>query len=175
MNSASLYRIHLLMLLLFISTVASNYAYAQKSVVKTIIVDASGRGDYKSIQAAINSLPDSSTTPRVISIRNGIYREKIYLEKHNIILNGENREKTIITQAIARDEWRCMHNDDWGVATVNVDGNDITFQNLTITNSFGFDWKMEKIIDCGNNNADPQKTITKNSHQMALRTMHSTR
>ncbi|MHA4845516.1 pectinesterase family protein, partial [Flavitalea antarctica] len=85
---------------------------------KNIIVSPDGKGDYRSIQAAINSLPDSSAVTRTIHIRNGIYNEKIYLEKHNVILKGQDREKTIIAQAIARDEWRCKHNDDWGVATL---------------------------------------------------------
>ncbi|ANE49710.1 pectinesterase family protein [Flavisolibacter tropicus] len=140
-----------------------------------IVVDAYGKGDYKTIQGAINSLPDSATTPRVIYIRNGVYNEKLYIEKHNLILLGEDREKTIITQAIARDAWRCLHNEDWGVATINTDGNDLTFQNLTITNSFGFDWKGDETIPCATDTVAHQKTISKSGHQMALRTMNSTR
>ncbi len=115
---------------------------------KRITVDISGKGDYKSIQAALNSLTDTSAIARTIFIRNGIYPEKIYLEKHNVILLGENREKTVITQAISQDEWRCGHTDDWGVATINIDGDDITLKNLTIINSFGFDWKKTIEIPC---------------------------
>ena len=99
----------------------------------------------------------------------------MYIEKHNIVLLGEDREHTIITQAIARDEWRCMHNDDWGVATMNVDGNDITLQNLTVTNSFGFDWTADLTIDCPMDTVNHQKKIGKSGHQMALRTMNATR
>jgi hypothetical protein len=91
-----------------------------------ITVAKSGRADFNSIQAAINSLPDSSASPRTISIRAGVYNEKLYIEKSNIILEGEDREKTIITEAIARDEWRCGHTDDWGVATMNVGASDLT-------------------------------------------------
>ena len=87
------------------------------SISSAIIVDANGKGDYRSIQAAINSLPDSSSVPITIFIKNGVYNEKIYIEKSNLILKGEDRDKTIITQDIARDEWRCNHKDDWGVAT----------------------------------------------------------
>lgn len=146
-------------------------AYAQKKIV----VDIKGKGNYRSIQAAINSLPDSSASPQIIYIKKGVYNEKIYLEKHNVVLMGEDREKTIITQSIARDKWRCLHNDDWGVATVNVDANDITFQNLTIKNTFGFDWKKDEVIDCPLDTITHQKTLKKSSHQMALRTMNATR
>ncbi len=148
---------------------------AQKAAGK-IVVAQNGKGDFKTIQGAINSLPDSSATPRIIFIKDGVYHEKIYLQKSNIIIEGESREKTIITQAIARDEWRCTHNDDWGVATINVDGNDISFKNISIINSYGFDNTKDKTVYCPLDTLNGgQKLISKNGHQMALRTMNATR
>lgn len=138
-----------------------------------LTVAADGSGDYKTIQGAINSLPDSGKATRIIFIRKGTYREKIYLEKSNIQLEGEDRESTIITFAIARDEWRCGHTDDWGVATLNIGANDITLKNITITNSFGFDYKEPKTIYCAaDTSADHKKMLRKDGHQMALRTMN---
>ena len=137
-----------------------------------IIVAANGTGDYKSIQGAINSLSDSSSTPRTILIKNGIYTEKIYIEKSNIILQGEDREKTIIIASIARDEWRCGHTDDWGVATLNVGANDITLKNLTITNNFGFNFTERTIWCASDTAADKTKKLRKDGHQMAVRTMN---
>ena len=148
---------------------------AYKSGSKRIVVAADGSGDYKTVQGAINSLSDSSATPRTIFLKKGVYREKIYIEKNNIILEGEDRDNTIITAAIARDEWRCGHQDDWGVATMNVSGNDITLKNCTITNSYGFDFKEEKTIYCPADTVSKQKKLTKNGHQMALRTLNATR
>jgi pectinesterase len=142
---------------------------------KRITVSQDGKADFRSIQAALNSLPDSAAAPRVIYIKKGLYKEKLYIEKHNIILLGEDRNSTIITQSIARDQWRCLHNEDWGVATVNVDGNDISFQNLTITNNYGFEWTKDVSIYCPADTVNKQKTITKNGHQMAVRTMNATR
>jgi pectinesterase len=142
---------------------------------KKIIVAKDGSGDFKSIQAAINSLDTNSSQSRCIYIKNGVYNEKIYLEKSNIILEGQDRAKTIITSSIARDEWRCIHNEDWGVATLNVDGNDITLKNLTITNSYGFDNDKERLVACAFDTLTHQKKIAKNGHQMALRTMAATR
>lgn len=154
---------------------ACKVARQATSVSMKIVVATDGSGDYKTIQGAINSLSDSANEPRLIFIKNGIYPEKIYLEKHNVILAGEDRQKTIITAAIARDEWRCMHNDDWGVATLNVDGNDITLQNLTVTNSFGFDHPLGDTLYCANDTINKQKIINRSSHQMAVRTMNTTR
>jgi pectinesterase len=139
---------------------------------KKIVVDPNGKGDHRTIQGAINSLPDSSVTARVIFIRKGVYNEKIYIEKGNIVFEGEDRDATIIVASVARDEWRCNHTDDWGVATINVGASDISFLNLTITNNFGFDY-TERTIYCANDtSARKSVTLRKNGHQMALRTMN---
>ena len=148
---------------------------AQQIRKSIIVVSASGKSDYKSIQAAINSLPDSAAEPTIIYIKKGIYREKLYIEKHNIVFVGEDRDSTIITQSIARDEWRCQHNDDWGVATVNVNANDIMLDKLTIVNNFGFEWTSDITIPCPADTVNKQKKIGRSSHQMALRTMNATR
>ena len=142
---------------------------------KVIVVDTEGKGNFRTIQEAINSLPDSPGVMNTILVKKGIYKEKIFITKHNILLEGEDRDKTVITQDIARDEWRCDHPDDWGVATMNVNGNDITLKNLTIANDYGFNVKESKVIDCAADTVTHKRTITNGGHQMALRTMKATR
>jgi pectinesterase len=152
----------------------SNSSSAQEKPV-FLIVDQNGRGQFTTIQAAVNSLSDSSATARIIHIRPGSYHEKVFISKHNIVLEGEDRDKTIITQDIARDEWRCDHKDDWGVATLNLNGNDITLKNLTIANDYGFNNLQPRTVACAADTVTHQKVITKDGHQMALRSMRSTR
>jgi pectinesterase len=147
----------------------------ESKVEKRIIVDTNGKGDFKTIQEAINSLSDSSNEIRTIFIKNGIYKEKIYLEKNNVILEGEDRDKTVLSQAIARDEWRCSNADDWGVATLNLKGSDITLKNLTIENSYGFDNDKDITIACESDTVKHEKKIRKDGHQMALRSFTTTR
>lgn len=137
-----------------------------------IVVAADGSGDYKTIQGAINSLADSGISLRTIFIKKGTYTEKLYIEKPNIQLEGEDRESTIIVASIARDEWRCGHTDDWGVATMNIGANDITLKNLTVTNNYGFDFKERTIWCAADTTASKEKKIRKDGHQMALRTMN---
>ena len=168
-------RVLLAIVLTLITSLAVPVKVLAGEVPKRIVVDPSGKGDYRTIQAALNSLPYTSEEPRTIFIRKGTYNEKIYIEKHNIILLGEDRTGTVVTQSIARDAWRCAHNDDWGVATINVDGNDITLQNLTVVNSFGFDWKEDVTIPCKQDTVKGVKMLTKIGHQMALRTMSGNR
>lgn len=140
-----------------------------------IIVDAAGKGNFNSIQLAINSLSDSSAVPRIIFIKKGIYKEKIFIEKHNIVLEGEDKNNTVLLQSIARDEFRCNNTNDWGVATINLQGNYITLKNLTITNSYGFDNDKEVTIACANDTAKHEKKLRKDGHQMALRSFTTTR
>jgi pectinesterase len=80
----------------------------------------------------------------------------------------------VLTYDIARDEWRCDHKDDWGVATMNLNGNDITLLNLTIANDYGFNNEKPRTIACAADSTG-KKIITNGGHQMALRSMQTTR
>jgi pectinesterase len=141
-----------------------------------IVVDASGKGNFISIQSAINSLAKDSSAPRTIFIKAGIYKEQIFIEKNNVVFEGEDKQKTIITQSIARDIFRCEHVDDWGVATINLRGNDLTFINLTVQNNFGFENEKELVVTCvADTSSAHQKKIRRDGHQMALRSFQTTR
>ncbi len=97
-----------------------------------IIVAQDGSGNFKSIQEAINSLPAEGKGQRVIVIKKGTYREKLFVEKNFITLRGENRDETTIIISEAREIFRCNNkNDDWGVATINLKGSDINLENLS--------------------------------------------
>ncbi len=140
-----------------------------------ITVAADGSGDFRTIQAAINSLPGQAAAPRLVFIKNGTYREKVSIDqKNNIILRGQSETGVVLTYSLARDAWRCepvVGQDDWGVATLNLRNSpDITLENLTILNSYGFEAKGELIIDCPAE-AGGRKTVSRTGHQMALRTM----
>jgi len=141
---------------------------------KRLVVAADGSGDFTSIQKAIDKI-ESGPVVTTIHIKKGIYNEKLFIEKPNIIFEGEGQDATVITFAVARDEFRCDHADDWGVATMNVRANDITLKDLTITNSFGFDFTGERTIACPLDSVNKEKKITKNGHQMALRVMFASR
>jgi len=162
-------------LLGFITCLCFSVAHAG---VTYTVVDAAGHGNFTSIQAAINSLPDNAAEQRIIFIRNGIYREKIFINKDFISLVGEDKNKTQLVISLARDVWRCENKDDWGVATINLKGNDLVLENLTISNNFGFDNinNTEGIhIDCPGDSLNHFKTVKRDGHQMALRSFGTTR
>src|ERR1700761_2099604 len=126
------------------------FAFVRDAAPKQIVVDANGKGDFKTITEALKSLPDSSAADRIIFIKKGTYHEKVFVTQSHVILQGEDEKATIITQAIARDVFHCEtnSNDDWGVATINLRGSDVTLKNLSIINSYGFDYKSDTIFNC---------------------------
>ncbi|OGU32182.1 MAG: hypothetical protein A2057_00850 [Ignavibacteria bacterium GWA2_35_9] len=103
------------------------------------IVSQDGKGDYTTIQAALNAVPLNVSQRYIIYIKKGIYNEKLYFEKSNILLIGENRDSTQIVYAELRSNWRASHPDDYGSAVVNIknDVSDLTFISLTIHNNYG--------------------------------------
>jgi PelA/Pel-15E family pectate lyase len=140
---------------------------------KTLVVAQDGSGNFKSIQEAINSLPEKSDNQRVIFIKKGIYQEKIYIEKNKITLKGENQNLVKISISEAREIWRCNYPDDWGVATLNLKASDITLENLTINNEYGFLVNEDSAIICPQESGN-QKVVKRISHQMALRALPGT-
>jgi pectinesterase len=150
---------------------------AQPKTNIPLVVDARGKGSFKSIQAAINSLPDSAANDRIILIKNGIYNEKIFITKNHLVLRGESEKGVMITQDIARDIWRCQGNtDDWGVATLNLRGSDITLQNLSVINGYGFHHRKDTTVNCQiGSGPSSSKTVSITGHQMALRSFQTTR
>lgn len=73
-----------------------SFAKAQKP---DFVVDASGNGDFLSVQEAFNAVPDFRKQETVIFVRDGVYEEKLILatSKTNVHLIGESVENTIIT------------------------------------------------------------------------------
>src|SRR5690606_12788786 len=63
------------------------------------VVAADGTGDFKTVQQAINAVPDFRKNITVIYIKNGVYKEKLVLagSKARVKLIGESVEKTILT------------------------------------------------------------------------------
>ncbi len=148
-------------------------AFAQKEIV----VAKDGSGNFKSIQEAINSLPVEAAEQRVILIKKGTYREKLFVEKNFITFRGEDKNETIIIISEARDIFRCTTNDDWGVATINLKGSDINIEDLSFINEYGFNAPKEPVtVPCATDtSAKKEKVVKQTSHQMALRSFTTTR
>ncbi|HEV7690733.1 MAG TPA: pectinesterase family protein [Hyphomonadaceae bacterium] len=70
------------------------------ATAKRVTVSADGKGDFSTLQAAIEFFPAKSDSRREIFIRNGNYEEIIYFaDRSNLTIRGESRDKTIVGYA----------------------------------------------------------------------------
>ena len=103
------------------------------------IVARDGSGDYTSVQAAVDAMPISSRIPNIILLRMDEYHERVIVDKSNLRIVGEARDRTVITHsACAKDP-----NPDGSERgtflsfTMIVTGDDVELENLTIRNDAG--------------------------------------
>ncbi len=104
-------------------------------------VAADGSGQYRTVQAALNTLSNSNTTPTQIRIKPGTYREKLSVTKPFVTFCGETGKtnSTILTY----NDGASTPNGNGGTlgtsgsASVTIKTNDVSMENITIENSFG--------------------------------------
>lgn len=66
---------------------------------KKITVSPDGKGDYKTVQAALDAIPLNNKEPVTIYIRPGIYKEKLHLDssKNFVTMAGQDKFTTVLT------------------------------------------------------------------------------
>ncbi|MDX1539012.1 pectinesterase family protein [Arsukibacterium sp.] len=119
--------------LLFTALCGGNVAASE--IIRLTVAQNPDAG-FRSIQQAINSLPDNDIQA-IIQIGPGIYREKLYLTRNKVALIGSGADNTEIRIAELRTNWLKQHPSDWGAAVVNINAADIALLNLSIVNSYG--------------------------------------
>ncbi len=102
------------------------------------VVAQNGTGDYTTVQAAFNAVPDGYTGRWTIFVKRGVYYEKILLaaSKVNVVLIGEERDSTILTY----DDYSGRIRDSVVIGTstsysVAIDGADFIASNITFRNT----------------------------------------
>ena len=105
----------------------------------TLVVAQDGSGPFRTIQAALDAISQDNQTLKTIVVKNGTYREKIFIKSSHVAIVGEDRDRTVIVFAELRKNWRVDHADDWGAAVVNIGdtASDIFLGNLTVHNNYG--------------------------------------
>lgn len=123
--------------ILFLLTICS-IAFAQN---RRLVVATDGSGNFKTVQAAINAVPDSSSQPTEIFIKKGIYKEKLVVpaNKINIVMIGEDEQSTVLTydDYHARLDANGKEIGTTGSASVHIYGAGFTALNLTFQNTAG--------------------------------------
>lgn len=110
-----------------------------------IVVAPDGSGQFKTIQAAIDSIPDNNAEWRVIVVKPGTYKERVVINERKtfIILRGEDKEvgRTLLTF----NRYAGMNDPEApgnklgpnGSETLVVQADNFTAENITFENTSG--------------------------------------
>lgn len=100
-----------------------------------LTVAADGSGDVRSIQAAVDRVPENNRKRFVISIKPGVYKEQIKVpaSKPFISFVGADAAKTVLTFAISNKEAGSTS----AAYAAYIGGHDFRAENVTFENSFG--------------------------------------
>jgi hypothetical protein len=95
----------------------------------------------ESIQTAIEAAPETPSEPYVILIKNGIYNQKVIIDRPNIVLVGEDRDSTRLVFAelagkIAIPEYRGKKVGN-GVIVLLEGADDCVISGMTVYNNYG--------------------------------------
>jgi len=102
-----------------------------------IVVAADGSGDFKTIQAAVASIPKTNTERVVVFIKDGTYKEKIRVDASFVMLRGQSRSGTRV-EFPQLDEDFTKNPDPIGRAVINLNqADDFVLENLTAENTAG--------------------------------------
>ena len=103
------------------------------------VVAKDGTGDFTSVQQAIDAIPAGTQGPTILLLRMEEFQERVVVDKDNVRIIGEARDRTVITaKGCAKDP-----NPDGSErgtflsATFMVTGNNVEVENLTIRNDAG--------------------------------------
>lgn len=126
-----------ILLLFFYCTIAA-IAQAQKY---DFVVAQDGSGQFKTVQEALNAVPDFRKVTTTIFIKNGVYKEKLNLShsKQFVKIIGEDVAKTILTF----DDWAQRKNSfgeekgTSGSSSFYIYGPNFSAENITFQNSAG--------------------------------------
>jgi pectinesterase len=122
----------------------SGAVFARAATVADVVVAADGTGNYTSLQDAISAAPmrTGRNDPRwMIHVKPGTYKERIYVqrERGNILVRGEDPATTIVTfnlhANLTGPDGKPIST--FRTPTVQIDGDGMIWENLTLANSAG--------------------------------------
>ena len=106
---------------------------------KTLVVDESGAGDYRTLTEAVAACAATPDEPVRFYIRHGIYEERPFIELADYVIEGEYRNATVITASVGgRDPWPGeVKTGTFRSATLFLGGGRAVVRNLTVQNNAG--------------------------------------
>ena len=139
-SSVKMMRKPFFILLFFYSFILPACAASSYDNPDTLVVARDGTGQFRNVDDAIEVCRAFMDYHKVIYVKKGTYKEKLIIPQwlQNIEICGEDRDNTVITwddHANIRTQERPNGMGTFRTYTMRVDGNDITFKNITIENN----------------------------------------
>ncbi len=95
-----------------------------------LIVAKDGSGSFKTLGEALLNVTNASTHRIIIYVKNGVYNEKVTVNRPNVTIIGESRKNTRIEFSIPAG------NESISRGVFNIFGNGVVLENLTIANTY---------------------------------------
>lgn len=116
-----------------------------------LVVDVTGNGDFDTVQGAVDFIPANNTNYTLINILNGTYTEIVCIQsKNNITFRGQNRFASRIAYS-NNNNMNGGFNGQQTCSTFRCNANDISIENLTITNTTPQGGSQAFALQVGNN------------------------
>jgi pectinesterase len=120
---------------------------------RQITVAADGSGDFRTIDAALATIPRNNANRVVVFVKNGVYYEKVRIDQNRVTLRGESRDGVRLRFNHPRSEYDKRYDRSGGPGVLNVYGEDVIVERLTIENvqhtpehSFGIYGQPQRFI-----------------------------
>jgi pectinesterase len=125
-------------------TIAAIVSAAQRApAAANAVVAADGSGDYTTVQAAIDAVPQNTRAGSrwLIAVRPGTYRERVYIqrEKRYVTLAGDDPSRVVITYDLSAQQPGPdgRPTGTFRTPTMTIDADDFVAERVTFENSAG--------------------------------------
>ncbi len=112
------------------------------------VVSKDGKGDFTSLQAAVDAVPAGNRAPTILLIRAGEYREKVTVYRNNLRIIGEDRDRTVLVwNGCAKDlSPDGQEKGTFMSSTLMITGHNVEIENLTVCNDAGDGRKVGQAV-----------------------------
>jgi len=102
---------------------------SQPAAADAYTLAADGSGDFCSIEGVLQALPNSASSARVVTVKQGVYPGIVRMSDSNVHFVGAGIDQSVFAHKNAVT----MNSSREGIV---LSGNDVTFENLTIFNTY---------------------------------------
>lgn len=103
------------------------------------VISKDGHGDFRSLQEAVDALPERNADPCTLVLMPGIYRGRVIVNRDHLRIRGTDAKNTVLVHnGCAKDlNSEGREKGTFLSYTLLVTGNDVTVEDLTVQNDAG--------------------------------------